>query len=88
MRRGSVAIVPLLFGIMLFFWFMWFMGGENDMLLQINKVEHVQHIQEELILSATKNYIELQQQGKSKEEATALVNVYVNDMMKLNAIQE
>ncbi|MGA9045755.1 hypothetical protein [Sulfuricurvum sp.] len=88
MRRGSVAIVPLLFALMLFFWFMWFLGGENDSLHEINNVENLQHIQEELIISATQQYIVLQQNGMSEAEAKASVNTYVTHMMKLNKIQE
>lgn len=88
MRRGSVAIVPLLFALMLFFWFIWFLGGENDSLHEINNIENLQHIQEELIISATQQYIALQQNGMSEVEAKASVNTYVTNMMKLNKIQE
>jgi len=88
MRKGSVAIVPLLIALMLFFWFIWFMGGENDSLHTINKVEHLHHIQEELVISALQEKIRLEQNGKSESEAIDQVNGYVNAMMQANKIQE
>ncbi|MDP1785218.1 MAG: hypothetical protein Q8K81_07325 [Sulfuricurvum sp.] len=90
MRRGSVAIVPLLLALMLFFWFIWFLGGENDLLFQINKVENVQHIQEELIVSAMQERLKLEQKNTnwSNGQLDAATNHYVNNMMKINKIQE
>jgi hypothetical protein len=98
MRKGSVAIVPLIIALMLFFWFMWFLGGENDMLLQINKVENVQHIQEELIISAMQRHLTSEQDLKKLNPAmsdTALKQLadkdgsdYVKTMMEANKIQQ
>jgi hypothetical protein len=91
MRRGSVAIVPLLLALLLFFWFMWFMGGENDNLVQINKVQHLYHLQEELVIAAMQQRIELEQQCHpdcNDAELDAAVELYVDEMMKLNKIQE
>ena len=90
MRRGSVALVPLLLALLLFFWFIWFLGGENDSLMQINKVENVHHIQEELIVSAMQQRIELEQAHPewNSGQLDEAVNHYVNDMMKINKIHE
>lgn len=90
MRKGSVAIVPLLLALFLLFWFIWFLGGENDRLFQINKVQNVHHVQEELIISAMQQRLELEQlhpewSGQQLDEA---VNHYVNEMMKINKIQD
>lgn len=86
MRRGSVAIVPLIFSIMLFFWFIWFMGGENDTLFQINKVENLQHVQEQLAISALKYGIKLKHDTPSMTPAQvdAQVSVYVHEMIVKN----
>jgi hypothetical protein len=90
MRRGSVAIVPLLFALMIFFWFIWFLGRENDSLLQINKIENVQHIQEELVISAMQQRLALEQMHPdwSTAQLDNAAGKYVNDMMKLNEIQK
>lgn len=89
-RKGSVAIVPLLLALMLFFWFIWFLGQENDSLLQINKIENVQHIQEELVISAMQQRLALEQMHPdwSTAQLDEAAQKYVNDMMKLNAIQK
>jgi hypothetical protein len=90
MRKGSVAIVPLLMALMLFFWFIWFLGRENDSLLQINKIENVQHIQEELVISAMQQRLALEQTHPewTNAQLDTAAQKYVNDMMKLNAIQK
>lgn len=90
MRRGSVAIVPLMIAIMLFFGFIWFLGGENDMLFQVNKVENLQHVQEELIIPAMQKGILLKHSNPaiSAADLDAGVTLHVNEMMKKNNIQE
>lgn len=90
MRRGSVAIVPLLMALMLFFWFIWFLGRENDSLFQINKIQNVQHIQEELVIPAMQQRLALEQTHPdwSSEKLDEATQKYVNDMMKLNLIQK
>lgn len=89
-RQGSVAIVPLIIGLMVFFWFIWFLGGESDLLHEINKVEHLEHIQEELIYSALQERIKLEQAHPDWSDAQldAEVNAYVTKMMEANQIQE
>lgn len=86
MRRGSVAIVPLIFSIMLFFWFIWFMGGENDSLFQINKIENLQHIQEEIAVAALQYGVKLKHDTPSLTPAQvdAQVSIFVNDMIAKN----
>lgn len=90
MRRGSVAIVPLLLSLLLLFWFIWFMGGENDMLLQINKTQNLHHLQEELVIAAVQQRLELEQAHPewSNAQLDEAVNHYVNGMMKINKIHE
>jgi len=90
MRRGSVAIVPLLLAIMLFFWFIWFLGGESDTLHEINNVEHLHHIQEELVISAMQEKIRLEQNQSvsnlTDSQIDDAVNGYVDQMMLNNQI--
>lgn len=90
MRRGSVAIVPLILALMLFFWFIWFLGGENDMLFEINKIEHVQHVQESLIIPAIQERLKLEQANPSwsKAQLDEAVDKYIDEMMKINKIQD
>ncbi|MBN2869554.1 MAG: hypothetical protein JXK04_01200 [Campylobacterales bacterium] len=85
-----MAIVPLLIALMLFFWFIWFLGGENDSLHRINKVQHLHHLQEELVIAAMQQRIELEQAHPewSSAQLDAAVNQYVNDMMAINNIHE
>lgn len=89
-RRGSIAIVPLLIAIMLFFWFIWFLGGESDFLHEVNSIEHLEHIQEELIYSALQERIALEQAHPdwSDTKLDQEVNLYVNKMMEANKIHE
>lgn len=86
MRRGSVAIVPLIFSIMLFFWFIWFMGGENDSLFQINKIENLQHIQEEIAVAALQYGVKLKHDtpNLTPAQVDAQVSIFVNDMIAKN----
>ncbi|MDD5717754.1 MAG: hypothetical protein PHW64_08100 [Sulfuricurvum sp.] len=96
MRRGSVAIVPLILALMLFFWFIWFMGGENDSLMQINKVEHVQHLQEELMIAAMQRHLATEQDLRRSNPNISDINAkaaadldadqYVKIMMQNNQI--
>ena len=88
MRNGSAAIVPLFIGIMLLFWAIMFLGSSGDTLHSVNKVENLSHLQTKLLLPALKHYDEQRKAGKTPEAASASANAYVNEMMKLNKIQE
>lgn len=90
MRRASVAFVPLMLGIFILFWFIWFMGGENDNLHRINEVENLQHLQERLLLAAVKHRYDVSRENPNFTEAEldAAVNIYIQNMMKLNGIDE
>jgi hypothetical protein len=89
MRRGSVAIVPLMLAIALLFWFIAFMGGSDDTLHSVNNVENLQHLEEKLLFPALKYRYDLQEAnpGLSEQELDIKVNEYVNEMMLLNKIQ-
>lgn len=90
MRRGSVAMVPLLFAIMLLFWFIWFLGGENDNLHKVNQLENLQRTQERLIIAACQKKQELQMSDANLTEAQikTKVNQYIHNIMVLNKIDE
>lgn len=90
MRRGSVAIVPLMLAIFVLFWFILFMGGENDNLHSINKIENLQHLQERLLVSAIKRRYELAQADPSLSavELNSAVDAYIHNIMKSNNIDE
>lgn len=90
MRRASVAIVPLIFAVFMLFWFIMFMGGENDNLHNINQVENLQHLQERLALPAMKKRIALAKYDSTMtaKELESAVNIYINRMMVFNKIQE
>jgi len=94
MRRGSAALVPLLFGIMLLFWFIWFLGGENDNLHKVNQLENLQHTQERLILAACQKKQELREKFRDENisfNETDLdnnVSDYIHQIMKLNKIDD
>lgn len=82
-------MVPLLLAVMLFFWFIAFMGGANDNLHTINKVENLQHLQEKLLYSAMKYRYEVKVDNPkmSDSELDLKVNQYINNMMRLNNIE-
>ena len=90
MRRGSAALVPLLLAISLLFWFIWFMGGEDDNLHKVNQVENLQHLQERLVLAAAQKRYELKKQHPTWDDAKvdAEVNTYIHNIMKINKIDE
>lgn len=90
MRNGSAALVPLLFAIMLLFWFMWFLGGENDNLHQVNQLENLQHTQERLIIAALRKKQELRDANASLSEVqlNEKVNEYIHNIMILNKIDD
>lgn len=90
MRKGSIAIVPIILAIMVLFWFIWFLGGESDQLHRINQVENLQHLQENLLVSAMKLHYELKRAAPATTEAElqSQVDSYIDQMMVLNKIQE
>ena len=90
MRKGSVAMVPLLFAIMLLFWFIWLLGGENDNLHKVNQLENLQRTQERLIIAACQKEQELQMSDANLTEAQIKekVNQYIHNIMVLNKIDE
>lgn len=90
MRRGSVAIVPLMLAIFALFWFILFMGGENDNLHNINQVENLQHLQERLLLSAIKRRYELEKENPNMSdlEISNAVDAYIHNIMIINKIDE
>lgn len=90
MRRGSVAIVPLILAIFALFWFILFMGGENDNLHNINQVENLQHIQERLLVAAIKRRFDLEKENPnmSETEINNAVNTYIHNIMIVNKIDE
>jgi hypothetical protein len=90
MRKGSVAIVPLMLGIFALFWFILFMGGENDNLHNINQIENLQHLQERLLLAAVKRRYELEKENPnmSETEITNAVDAYIHNIMIVNKIDE
>ncbi|ADN09888.1 hypothetical protein [Sulfurimonas autotrophica] len=90
MRNGSAAIVPLLLAIMLLFWFIWFMGGENDNLHKVNQLENLHHTQERLVIAALRKKQELRDANASLSDAelNTKVNQYIHNIMILNKIDE
>lgn len=87
-RRGSVAIVPLLLAISLLFMFIWFLGGANDNLHKVNQIENLQHIQDRLLQAAIQKRYELEEADPSltDEELDKAVDTYIKEMMKVNGI--
>lgn len=90
MRNGSAALVPLLFAIMLLFWFIWFLGGESDNLHKINQLKNLHHTQERLIIAACRKKQELRDANVtlSKTQLNEKVNKYIHNIMILNKIDE
>lgn len=90
MRRGSVAIVPLILAIFALFWFILFMGGENDNLHNINQVQNLQHLQERLLVAAIKRRFDLERENPnmSETEINNAVNTYIHNIMIVNKIDE
>jgi hypothetical protein len=88
MRKGSVAIVPLFLAIVTLFWFIWFMGGENDNLHRVNELENLHHLQERLLLPAMKRRYELAEADPSLSDVQLdeAVDAYIDEMMVLNEI--
>jgi len=94
MRNGSAALVPLLFAIMLLFWFIWFLGGENDNLHQVNQLENLQHTQERLIIAACKKKQEFRRKFRddnvsfTETDLDNNVSAHIHQIMILNKIDE
>ena len=90
MRRGSAALVPLFLAISLLFWFIWFMGGENDNLHKVNQIENLQHTQERLLIAAAQKRYELKKQNPTWNDAQVDTEVtkYIHNIMKINKIDE
>lgn len=90
MRNASVGFVPLLLGIFVLFWFILFMGSENDNLHAINSIEHLEHLQEELLVAAVKRRYELlnAQPQISEAELQSAVDSYIHSMMQINKIDD
>jgi hypothetical protein len=92
MRNGSAVIVPLFLGIMILFWFIYFMGGANDNLHKVTKMEHVKHVEERLLKAAIAKRIKLLEANAespeplSKTEIDTEVNDYIAIMMQRNNI--
>jgi hypothetical protein len=93
MRKGSVALVPLFLAIMVLFWFIAFMGGANDNLHAVNNVEHLRHLQGQLLRSAMEQRYKLEEEARvngvvlSEDELNQKVNNYINFIMVQNNIQ-
>jgi hypothetical protein len=90
MRKGSVSIVPLMIAIFMMFWFIMFLGTENDQLHKVNKVENLQRLQERLLYASLKRKYELQKASPEKTEAEIdeQVNLYIEQIMKINNIDD
>jgi preprotein translocase subunit YajC len=88
MRKGSVAIVPLLIAVMMIFWFMMIMGNENDQLHTINKIENLQRTQDRLLYSALKRRYELERNANESVDINESVNTYISEIMKMNNIDD
>ncbi len=90
MRKGSVAIVPLFLAISLLFWFIWFMGSENDNLHTVNQIANLQHLQDRLALAAVQKRYELEEINPTwdKTKIEDEVSVYIHNIMKINQIDE
>jgi len=93
MRKGSVALVPLFLAIMVLFWFIAFMGGANDNLHAVNNVEHLRHLQGQLLRSAMEQRYKLEEEARangvvlSEDELNQKVNDYINFVMVQNKVQ-
>ena len=87
MRKGIVAIVPLFFGIVILFGFIFFMGGASDTLKSVSNVEQLSHLQTKLLLPALKKrYEEERDKGLPAPQAAANARAYVKKMMYKNNI--
>ncbi|QSZ41957.1 hypothetical protein GJV85_07495 [Sulfurimonas aquatica] len=90
MRKGSIAIVPIMLSILVMFWFIWFLGGESEQLQSISEHENLQHLQENLLVAAVKRRYALAEADPSLTDAELdrLVDDYIDQVMVLNKIQE
>lgn len=94
MRKGSAALVPLLIAIMLLFWFIAFMGSENDNLHTVNGVTNLQKIQEKLLISSVRYRYKIATEAKkegvtlTEEELDQKVDQYIQHIMIENKIEK
>lgn len=96
MRNGSAALFPLLLAIMSLLWFAYIMGGGADTLHRVNEIEDLQHLQERLLPSAMKKYIDEMQtdtlDGESLDAKRARATKKAHDdiqvIMKKNIVDE
>ena len=87
MRRGSVAIVPILLAIALIFWAIWFMGQESDNTHVISNVQKLQQLHQNAAIYAIKRKIEiLEQTGQTEltDAQKAQIEQEVQTMMQKN----
>ena len=87
MRRGSVAIVPILLAIALIFWAIWFMGQESDNTHVISNIQKLEHLHQNAAMYAIKRKIEiLEQTGQTEltDAQKAQIEQEVQTMMQKN----
>ena len=87
MRKGSIAIVPILLAIALIFWAIWFMGQESDNTQVISNVQKLQKLHENAAIYAMKRKIEiLEKSGRNQltDEEKAQIEQEVQTMMQKN----
>ena len=87
MRKGSVAIVPIILVVALLFWAIWFMGQESDNTHVISNLEKLQNLHENAAMYAMKRKIEiLEQTGKNEltDEEKAQIEQEVRTMIQKN----
>ncbi len=96
MRKGSVAIVPIMLAIMLIFWAIWFVGERSEDTKVISNVEKLQELHENAAMYAMQRKIDLLQENALKDEnerlnddeINATINQEVSDLMRKNGIDE
>lgn len=89
MRKGSIAIVPVLLAIALIFWAIWFMGQESDNTHVISDIQKLQKLHENAAIYAVKREIEiLEKTGKTEltDAQKTQIEREVQTMMQKNGM--
>jgi len=89
LRKGSIAIVPVLLAIALIFWAIWFMGQESDNTHVISDIQKLQKLHENAAIYAVKREIEiLEKTGKTEltDAQKTQIEREVQTMMQKNGM--
>jgi len=86
-RKGIAAMVPLMLGMMIPIWAIMFWGGEINNLRHITNIYNTKNVQHLLVQQLAEKRAKLIKDGVTKDEATRLINIDLNDMINRNNIK-